>query len=177
VKFAEKAAMFALIFTALASAQTQNQFGSWSVYRPGNQGNNELVLLQTISGEESNDVQGNSAHAKLDIICKRGRIYRVAVEMDRDLRATALDYSGAVLTTRVAFASEGGESQTEKWAVADHGPTLSPYSEVFQGARTRSWVQRFSGARQIVLQVDDGLAQVTFATGELPAALASAGCS
>jgi hypothetical protein len=182
MKNAAKTITFVLIATAMGFAETPRQLGAWSVYpSSGNLSGNHVVLLQSTSEEQYKDAQGNPVQAKLDVICKKGKLTAIALEPNLEIDKTAISFTGAVPTTRVAFTLGGQNNPSENWAVLDGGRTLSPYSEVLQGKLMRRWIERISGTKSLGFQLDvkagEALAQPTFATGELSEALASVGCS
>src|ERR1700753_229580 len=59
-----------MISTAQAFAGTPQQIGAWSVI-PATDNHSNAVLIQTAS---------DSAGAKLDLICRKGKIWKVVVE-------------------------------------------------------------------------------------------------
>jgi hypothetical protein len=173
VKTSTKTAVLVLLSTAVAFAASPRQFGAWSIYTAND---NHVVLLQSVS-----NVQGRPGQAKLDVVCRNGKVSAIALEPSAALEKSALSFTGVVPTTRVAFSTEGQANQSEQWAVLDDGRTLSPYSEAFEGRLTRRWVERISGMKKVGFQwngkADESLAQPTFETGELAEALSSVGCS
>jgi hypothetical protein len=173
VKTSAKTAILVLLSTAVAFAESPKQLGAWSIY-PGK--DKHVVLLQSTS-----NVQGQSAQAKLDVICKNGKLSAIALEPSAAVQKSRLSFTGVVPTTRVAFSFEGQANQSENWAVMDDGHTLSPYSEVFAGRVTRRWAERIAGTKKMGFQLDgaasEALDQPTFETGELAEALSSVGCS
>jgi hypothetical protein len=173
VKTSAKAIILVLLSTAVAFAESPKQFGAWSIYSANNK---KVVLLQSTS-----NVQGQPGQAKLDVVCRNGKLSAIALEPSAAIGKSALSLTGVVPTTRVAFSFEGQANQSEEWAVLDGGRTLSPYSEVLQGRITRHWVERIAGMKQVGFQLDgkagESLGQPTFETGELAEALSSVGCS
>jgi hypothetical protein len=173
VKTSAKTIILVLLSTAVAFAESPKQFGAWSIYSANNK---KVVLLQTTS-----NVQGQPDQAKLDVVCRNGKLSAIALEPSAAIGKSALSFTGVVPTTRVAFSFEGQANQSEEWAVLDGGRTLSPYSEVLQGRITRQWVERIAGMKQVGFQLDgkadESLGQPTFETGELAEALSSVGCS
>jgi hypothetical protein len=173
VKTSAKAIILVLLSTAVAFAESPKQFGAWSIYSANNK---KVVLLQTTS-----NVQGQPDQAKLDVVCRNGKLSAIALEPSAAIGKSALLLTGVVPTTRVAFSFEGQANQSEEWAVLDGGRTLSPYSEALQGRLTRHWVERIAGMEQVGFQLDgkagESLGQPTFETGELAEALSSVGCS
>jgi hypothetical protein len=173
VKISAKAIILVLLSTAVAFAESPKQFGAWSIYSANNK---KVVLLQSTS-----NVQGQPGQAKLDVVCRNGKLSAIALEPSAAIGKSALSFTGVVPTTRVAFSFEGQANQSEEWAVLDGGRTLSPYSEALQGRLTRHWVERIAGMKQVGFQLDgkagESLGQPTFETGELAEALSSVGCS
>jgi hypothetical protein len=173
VKTSAKTIILVLLSTAVAFAESPKQFGAWSIYSANNK---KVVLLQSTS-----NVQGQPGQAKLDVVCRNGKLSAIALEPSAAIGKSALSLTGVVPTTRVAFSFEGQANQSEEWAVLDGGRTLSPYSEVLQGRLTRQWVERIAGMKQVGFQLDgkadESLGQPTFETGELAEALSSVGCS
>ena len=173
MKTSTKTAVLVLLSTAVAFAESPRQFGAWSIYTAND---NHVVLLQSVS-----NVQGRPGQAKLDVVCRNGKVSAIALEPSAAIGKSALSLTGVVPTTRVAFSFEGQSNQSEQWAVLDGGRTLSPYSEVLQGKLTRQWVERIAGMKQVGFQLDgkadQSLGQPTFETGELAEALSSVGCS
>ena len=174
MKIAAKGIILALVSTAAAFAQAPKQVGAWSVYPATG---NQLVLLQTTSHEQNSDADANPVQAKLDVICKKGRLSGIAIETSTGIEKSAISFSGAVPTTRVASFSDG--QINENWAVLDGGHTVSPYSELSQSKQSRTWIQRISGTQQIAVQFagQGGQIQPTFGTQGLSDALAAAGCN
>jgi beta-lactamase superfamily II metal-dependent hydrolase len=70
--------------------------------------------------------------AKLDVVCRNGKLSAIALEPSAAIEKSTLSFTGVVPTTRVGFSFEGQANQSEEWAVLDGGRTLSPYSEVLQ---------------------------------------------
>jgi hypothetical protein len=179
VKTPIKAAIFVLISSAMGLAQTPQQLGAWSVF-PANSTltRNHVVMLQSASAEQFKDSFGNPAQAKLDVICKKGKLSAIALEPNFRLQDSAVSESGAVPTTRVAFTVEGQGDQSENWAVLDDGNTVAPYSEVFQGKLMKHWIERISASKTISFQLvgEEGENKPTFATGNLTDALSAVGC-
>jgi hypothetical protein len=173
VKISAKTIILVLLSTAVAFAESPKQFGAWSIYSANNK---KVVLLQTTS-----NVQGQPDQAKLDVVCRNGKLSAIALEPSAAIGKSALSFTGVVPTTRVAFSFEGQANQSEEWAVLDGGRTLSPYSEALEGRLTRHWVERIAGMKQMGFQLDgkagESLGQPTFETGELAEALSSVGCS
>ena len=173
VKTSAKTIILVLLSTAVAFAESPKQFGAWSIYSANNK---KVVLLQSTS-----NVQGQPGQAKLDVVCRNGKLSAIALEPSAAIGKSALSLTGVVPTTRVAFSFEGQANQSEEWAVLDGGRTLSPYSEVLQSRLTRQWVERIAGMKQVGFQLDgkagESLGQPTFETGELAEALSSVGCS
>lgn len=174
-----KAAIFVLISSAMGLAQTPQSLGAWSV-SPADSTvtRNHVVMLQSASVEQYTNSFGNPVQAKLDVICKKGKLSAIALEPSIDLKEAALSYSGAVPTTRVNFVLEGQGNQSENWAVSDDGNALSPYSEVFQGKLMKQWIERISNSKKIVFHIEgqEGEATPSFATAKLTDALSAVGC-
>jgi hypothetical protein len=175
-----KAALLLLISTAMGFAETPQQLGAWSVY-PANSNlkGNSVIMLQTTSQEQYTDGQGKPVQAKLDVICKSGKVSAIALEPVVAIRSNAMSFSGPVPTTRVAFVADGQNDRSENWAVLDGGRTLSPSSEVSQGKLMQRWVERISASKKMSFEVEakaESYAQPTFETGDLSSALSSVGC-
>lgn len=156
----------AFLSTALAHAQTP--FGSWKIYHA--QGD-RVFMVQTVS---------TTSPAKLDVICRRGRLSAIAIEPDLTMDETALSFTAVVPTASLAFTLDD-ESRSEKWAVVDDGHSLTPYSELSQKKLNRSWVSRISSSKKMQVRLA-GIAgemngQPSFETENLTQALSSIGCS
>ncbi len=163
-----KLMLFVLLSTALGLAETPTPFGAWTIYHA--QGD-RVFMLQTIS---------KTSDAKLDVICRHGKLAAIALEPDLLIDTSAVSFTGVVPTTRLAFTLDDA-TRSEKWAVLDDGHSLSPYSQVSQGKLNRSWISRISATSKLDVQLG-GLAgemngQPSFETGELSAALTSVGCT
>ena len=175
-----KATILLLFSTAMGFAETPQQLGAWSVYpAASNLHGNSVTMLQTISTERYTDGQGNLVQAKLDVICRAGKVSAVALEPVVAIRSNAISFSGPVPTTRVAFVADGQNNRPEYWAVMDEGRTLSPSSEVSQAKLTQRWVERISGSKKMSFEVEskvESYTQPTFNTEELSGALSSVGC-
>ena len=175
-----KAALLILLSTAMGFAETPQQLGAWSVYpATSNHKGNAVVMLQTTSQEQYTDGQGNTVQAKLDVICKGGKVSAIALEPVVAIRSNAMSFTGPVPTTRVVFVADGQNDRSESWAVLDAGHSLSPSSEVSQAKLTHSWVERISGSKKMSFEVEakaESNTQPTFETGELSSALSSVGC-
>jgi hypothetical protein len=172
-----KTALFLLLSTALGVAETPRQFNAWSVYPASG---NQSVLLQVTSQPVDNNVQGVEVQAKLDVVCRKGKVSAVAVETNLPIEKGSMSYVGAVPTTRIAFRSEDRQIQSETWAVLNGGHTISPYSEAFQGRLTRAWIKRLADSQTIAIHLGSttqGAVQPSFDTRELYEALSSVGCS
>jgi hypothetical protein len=157
-----------LFSTALASAETPTPFGSWKIYHA--QGD-RVFMVQTVSTTSS---------AKLDVICRHGKLAAIAIEPDLMVDETALSFTEVVPTTQLAFTLDD-ENRSEKWAVLDDGHSLTPYSELSQGKLNRSWVSRISASKKLDVRLA-GIAgemngQPSFETQDLGLALTSIGCS
>jgi hypothetical protein len=168
VKTAIRLMLLVVLSTALASAETPAPFGSWKIYHA--QGD-RVFMVQTVSTTSS---------AKLDVICRRGKLAAIAIEPDVVIDETALSFTAVVPTARLAFTLDD-ESRSEKWAVVDDGHSLTPYSEVSQGKLNRSWISRISASKKLDVRLA-GIAgemngQPSFETEDLGLALTSIGCS
>jgi hypothetical protein len=174
MRHAAKTIILLLLSSALGFAETPTQLGGWSVYLASDQ----VVLLQSASEEQHKGAGDNQAQAKLDFICKKGKLSAIALEPSVTIKRSAMSFAGPVPTTRVNLSTDGRISHSENWIVLDNGRTLSPNSEVFQGKLMRYWAERVASTQKMVIQVDgQSQTQSSFATGELTEALASAGCS
>jgi hypothetical protein len=146
---------------AQAFAGTSQQIGAWSVTPATDNG---AVLIQTVSD-----------HAKLDLICRNGKVWKVALETSSPVQERAVDFNRGIPTTRMSFGSERANSAFEDWAVADAGKTLFAHSEMFEGRLDRRWIERLSSSPTIRFSFDTQ--DSTFKTGQLAQALESAGCT
>jgi len=179
MKNAAKAIILVLFSSAVGFSETPKQLGGWSVY-PSNSNptSNREVLLQSTSAGQYKDAGGKQVQAKLDIICKNGKLFAIALEPQVKIQKSAMSFDGPVPMTRVNFSIDGRSNQSEKWAVLDGGRTLSPNSELLQGRLMRHWIERIAGTQKMVFQLDgESEVQSSFATGELSEALSSVGCS
>jgi len=174
-----KTLIFLLVSTAMGVSETPQQLGAWSVYPAnGNHHSKHIVMLQTTS-----EAPGNPAQAKLDVICKNGKLLAIALEPSLSIKESAIAFDGAVPLTQVVTIAEGQkhEHEYENWAVLDRGRTLSPYSEALQGQLNRSWVERVSGTKTVSFQLaateGTNSPRPTFNTSELAEALSAVGCS
>jgi hypothetical protein len=171
VKTSATTVILVLLSTAAAFAESPKQLGAWSIYTAKD---NHVVLLQSTS-----TAQGDPA--KLDVICRNGKLSTIALEPSVAIEKNALSFTAVVPTTRVAYSLEGKANQSEQWEVSDNGRTLSPYSEVFEGKVTRRLAERIAGTKTMGFQLDrkagESLGQPTFETGGLAEALSSVGCS
>lgn len=168
MKTSVKVMIFVLLSTALASAETPAPFGSWKIYHA--QGD-RVFMVQTVS---------TTSPAKLDVICRHGKLAAIAIEPDVMIDETALSFTAVVPTARLAFTLDD-ESRSEKWAVVDDGHSLTPYSELSQGKLNRSWISRISASKKLDVRLA-GIAgemngQPSFETEDLNLALTSIGCS
>jgi hypothetical protein len=150
-----------IMSTAQAFAGTSQQIGAWSV-TPATE--NRAVLIQTVSD-----------HAKLDLICRHGKVWKVALETSTPVQQSAVDFNRGIATTRMGFGSDVAKSTFEDWAVADGRKTLFAHSEMFEGRLDRRWIERLSASPTIRFSFDSQ--DSTFETGQLAEALESAGCS
>ncbi len=171
MKTATKTVILVLLSTAVAFAESPRQLGAWSIYTAKD---NHVVMLQSMSTAQDHP-------AKLDVVCRNGKISAIALEPGMAIDKSALSFTSVVPTTRIAYSLEGHANPSEQWAVLDNGRTLSPYSEAFEGKVTRRWAERIVGARTMGFQLDgkagESMGQPTFETGELTEALSSVGCS
>lgn len=171
MKTATKTVILVLLSTAVAFAESPRQLGAWSIYTAKD---NHVVMLQSMSTAQDHP-------AKLDVVCRNGKISAIALEPGMAIDKSALSFTSVVPTTRIAYSLEGHANPSEQWAVLDNGRTLSPYSEAFEGKVTRRWAERIVGARTMRFQLDgkagESMGQPTFETGELTEALSSVGCS
>ena len=168
MKTSVKMMILVLFSTALASAETPAPFGSWKIYHADG---DRVFMVQTVSTTSS---------AKLDVICRHGKLAAIAIEPDLMVDETALSFTEVVPTTRLAFTLDD-ENRSEKWAVLDDGHSLTPYSELSQGKLNRSWVSRISATKKLDVRLA-GIAgemngQPSFETQDLGLALTSIGCS
>ena len=147
-----------MMSTAQAFAGTSQQIGAWSV-TPATR--HRAVLIQTVSD-----------HAKLDLICRNGKVWKVALETSAPIQERAVDLNRGIPTTRISF---GSEPAFEDWAVADGGKTLFAHSAIFEGRLDRRWIERLSSSPTIRFSFDTQ--DSTFQTGQLAQALQSAGCT
>jgi hypothetical protein len=182
VKISAKTALFVLFATAMGFAETPTQLGDWSIYPAnGTHARQHVVLLQSTSETQLKDAEGNAVMAKLDIICKGGKLSAVALEPGAPLLKSAITFTSMVPATRVLFVAEGKNIPSEKWSVLDGGRTLAPHSELMQGKLMRLWIERISSLKQLGFQLDGNAAekgmQPQFATAKLSEALSSVGCS
>jgi hypothetical protein len=150
-----------MMSTVQAFAGTTQQIGAWSV-TPAT--GNRDVLIQTVSD-----------HAKLDLICRNGKVWKVALETSAPVQERAVDFNRGIATTRMGFGSELTNSTFEDWAVADGGKTLFAHSEMFEGKLDRRWIVRLSSSPTMRFSFDTQ--DSTFKTGQLAQALESAGCT
>lgn len=173
MKTTVKMTLLVLLSTAMGFAETPapSPFGAWTIYHA--QGD-RVFMLQTVASMPS------GSQAKLDVICRHGKLAALALEPGAVVEKTAESFVGVVPTTRLAFSMDD-YSNSENWAVADDGHTLSPYSELFQAKLNRFWISRLTRTTRIAVQLDqttgEWAAQPSFETGQLSAALSSVGCS
>ncbi len=182
MKTSLKTAIFVMLATAVGLAETPAQLGAWSIYpASGSQVSKHVVMLQSTSESQVRDADGKPLVAKLDVICKGGKITAIALEPSAPLLKSAVSFTSVVPTTRVLFVSEGQTIQPENWSVLDGGRTLAPYSELMQGKLIRRWVERISSSNHLGFQLDGNAgeqgAQPSFTTEKLSEALSSVGCS
>jgi hypothetical protein len=150
-----------MISTAQAFAATPEQIGAWSV--------------TPATGKHSTLIQTVSDHAKLDLICRHGKVWKVALETSDPIQQQSVNLNLGIPTTRMSFGLEDGNSTSEDWAVADDGKTLFAHAEMFEGRLDRRWIERLSSSPTIRFSFDNQ--NSTFQTGQLTEALQSAGCS
>jgi len=155
-----------MISTAQAFAGTPQQVGAWSVIPATGDHSDNAVLIQTAS---------KTADAKLDLICRKGKIWKVVVETSVPLQERAVSFNRGIPTTRIGFVSDSANNQFEDWAVADGGKTLSVHAQMFESRLHRQWIERLSSSRTMRFSFDTRYS--TFQTGKLTQALESAGCS
>jgi hypothetical protein len=155
-----------MISTAQAFAGTPPQIGAWSVIPSTDDHSSKAVLIQTASA---------TTGAKLDLICRKGKIWKVVVETSVPLQERAVSFNRGIPTTRIGFVSDDATSQVEDWAVADGGKTLSVHSQMFEGRLQRQWIERLSSTR--TMRFSFNTQDSTFQTSKLAQALESAGCS
>src|SRR3984957_3216349 len=99
-----KAAVLLLLSTAMGFAETPQQLGAWSVYpATSNLKGSSVVMLQTASQEQYTDGQGNPVQAKLDVICKSGKVSAIALEPVVAIRSNAMSFRGAGAHNRGAL--------------------------------------------------------------------------
>jgi hypothetical protein len=171
-----------LAMSAVTFAQSPHQVGAWSIYTTtGNLVGNKMALLQTTATEVRHDGSGPSRTVKLDVVCKNNRVLAVALESGAKVDKHQVSYSSPVPTVHLRFASAGRIEVSEDWAVTAGGRSFTPYSQFAQGSLTRTWVDRLTGTQNMVMYFDgragESLAQSTFDTRELTAALSGVGCT
>ena len=150
-----------MMSTAQAFAGSSQQVGVWSITPAAD---SHAVLIQTVSD-----------HAKLDLICHNGKVWKVALETSDPIQEHAVDFNRGIPTTRMSYESQGASNASEDWAVADGGKTLFAHAEMFEGKLDRRWIERLSSSPTIRFSFDTQ--DSTFQTGQLTQALQSAGCS
>lgn len=176
------AVVFAQLATALVFSQTPQTVGKWSIYSSVDNGHHRsATLIQTKSEEKYSNNTGQPLEAQMDAICVKGELVAVAVDTNSVVNQRRINLSGAVDTIPVYFSLGSQPFQSESWAVLDHGRTLSPYSEILQGRRTRDWATRIAKSDKVVLHVGGfrsaDSVKVTFDTTGFAQALTAAGCS
>jgi hypothetical protein len=97
VKTSATTVILVLLSTAAAFAESPKQLGAWSIYTAKD---NHVVLLQSTS-----TAQGDPA--KLDVICRNGKLSTIALEPSVAIEKNALSFTAVVPTTRVAYSLEG----------------------------------------------------------------------
>ena len=90
-----------MISTAQAFAGTPQQIGAWSVI-PATGDHSNAVLIQTASDSDG---------AKLDLICRKGKIWKVVVETSIPLQEDAVSFNRGIPTTRVNYVSDDATGQ------------------------------------------------------------------
>ena len=150
-----------MMCTAQAFAASSQRIGAWSVTPAIG---DRAVLIQTVS-----------EHTKLDLICRNGKVWKVALETSAPVQERAVDFNRGIPTTRMGFGSKVANSAFEDWAVVDGGKTLLAHSEMFEGRLDRRWIERLSSSPTIRFSFDTH--DSTFKTGQLAQALESAGCT
>ncbi len=173
-----KALIVSLALTATAFAESPVALGAWSVTTVnGNHVSNRTVMLQTTAQAADGEQAGNPA--KLDVICRNGKLSAIALEPAAQISKGAISFDGAVATTRVALMSSDATQQFGNWAVTDGGRTLTPYSEALQGKLTSRLIEQLARTQTVSfrVQASERSAQNTFATARLSEALFSVGCS
>jgi hypothetical protein len=175
-------ALTSLAMSAVTFAQSQHQVGAWSIYTTtGRLAGNKMVLLQTTASDEGKVANGAPRTVKLDVVCKNNRVLAIALEPGSKVDKHLVSYGSPVPTVHLRFASAGTIEVSENWAVTAGGRSLTPYSQLSQRSLNQTWVDRLSGTDNMVLYIDgregDSLAQSTFDTRELTAALSGVGCT
>jgi hypothetical protein len=176
-------ALSSLVMSGVTFAQSQqHQIGAWSIYTTsGHLTGNKMVLLQTTASEIRQDGTGTPRTVKLDVVCKNNRVLAVALEAGSKVDKHLVSYDSPVPTVHLRFDSAGRIEVSEDWAVTAGGRSLTPYSQLSQGSLNQTWVDRLTGTDNMILYVDgregNALAQSTFDTRELNAALSGVGCT
>ncbi len=162
-----------------AIAQMPLTFGAWTAYPPISRNGDTLVLLQT-SFLQAVDAAARPGVLKLDAICRNGKLYRVALETNIPVSKRSMDFSGAAITTPVSLQADDNHAETQNWAVLDNGHTLSPYAEVLQTKKNRTWIERLAGTDTLILEYRGGTTedpiQAQFQTEGISKALTAVGC-
>ncbi len=170
-----------LLCTVMGFAQTTQTFGAWSVYQLAGRNGQATTLVQTNSLEQDENAQGQPVVLKLDAVCKGGKLYQVAVETDTPVAKHAMNFSGAVPTTQVSFQADANGPEMQTWAVLDRGYTVSPYSELMQEKKNRSWIERVAGTDTLILEFRGGSQEdpihARFNTTGISQALSAVGCN
>jgi hypothetical protein len=171
----------ALVTASAALAESPSQVGAWSIYTSAANAADNVVMLQTVSANEYRTVNGEPASAKLDVICKNHKVAAVVLETPSSVDKRDVQYEAAVPTAKVVVAVDGIAAASEKWAVADGGHSLTPYSELAQSKLNRAWVEKISSNGSLAIRVGDSekndVRTPAFATTGLTEALQAAGCS
>ena len=148
MKTSAKFVCLALLSTAFGFAETpaQSPFGAWTIYHAAG---NRVFMLQTLSHTSSSDAGPGASPAKLDVICRGGKLTAIALEPSVAIDKKDLSFTGVVPVTRVGFIMNDDNNRSENWAVLDDGHALSPYSQLFQGRLNRRWVEQISGTDKL----------------------------
>jgi hypothetical protein len=176
MKNSAKALIVSLILTATGFAGTAPQQTTWSVTTANaSHHGNQVVMLQATSQSDSETAK----QAKLDVICKNGKLAAIALEPAAALRKGAISYTGTLPTTRIALIVNDRANEADTWAVTDGGRTLTPYSETGQSQLNIRWIEQILRADRLTFAVEttESATPPTFATTQLSEALSSVGCS
>src|SRR3984885_8119633 len=88
VKTAAKTIVLVLLSTAAAFAESPKQLGAWSIYTAKD---NHAVMLQSTSTAQDRP-------AKLDVVCRNGKVSAIALEPGVAIDKSALSFSSVVPT-------------------------------------------------------------------------------